>query len=276
MPGTPLPLVKAHAYGNDFLIVEEPAVLREADLADLARRACGRHRGIGADGLMVVRAGADRAEMRLWNADGSRSELSGNGVRCVAAWLAETRRLQPGAELVVGTEAGLKRLQVLEHAGPRWLFRAAMGRPEGVREVQIDVDGARVTAVVMRVGNPQCVVLGPVTEPRLRSLASALAVHPFFPEGTNVELASVEAPDRVRILIWERGVGPTEASGTGACAAAVAAGAFGGALRAVDVVAPGGTQRVEWTDDGIWLTGWAELTARVDWLTAELAGPPAF
>jgi diaminopimelate epimerase len=91
-------------------------------------------------------------------------------------------------------------------------------------------------------------------------------VHPHFPEGTNVELASVEAPDRVRILIWERGVGPTEASGTGACAAAVAAAAFGGAARESWVISPGGTQRVAWrADNRIVLTGSAELTATIAW-----------
>ena len=120
---------------------------------------------------------------------------------------------------------------------------------------------------MLRVGNPQCVVLGPATAERLATLAAKLAVHPFFPEGTNVELAEVERPDLVRILIWERGVGPTESSGTGTCAAAVAAAAFGGAARTLDVVAPGGTQRVEWNEAGLWLTGWAEIVAIVDWWT---------
>jgi diaminopimelate epimerase len=110
------------------------------------------------------------------------------------------------------------------------------------------------------------VVLGEVSAERLQAIASRLSVHPHFPEGTNVELASVEAPDRVRILIWERGVGPTEASGTGACAAAVAAIQFGGAARDVEIVSPGGSQRVEWTDDGLFLTGWAELIAEAAWL----------
>ena len=100
------------------------------------------------------------------------------------------------------------------------------------------------------------------------TIAAALAVHPFFPEGTNVELADVITPDEVRILIWERGVGPTESSGTGACAAAVAAAAFGGAHRTVDVVSPGGRQRVEWTDDGLRLTGWAEVVGEFDWWLA--------
>ena len=95
---------------------------------------------------------------------------------------------------------------------------------------------------------------------------SGLAKHPMFPEGTNVEFAVVEAPNRVRILIWERGVGPTHASGTGACASAVAAIAHGGADRDIEVVAPGGSQRVEWRDDGIYLTGWAEVVFDGNWL----------
>ena len=121
------------------------------------------------------------------------------------------------------TEAGVKRLELLAFKDGRYTFRAAMGVPEQVTQTTLDVAGAPIEAVTLRVGNPQCVVLGEVTEERLHTVAAQLAVHPHFPEGTNVELATVEAPDRVRILIWERGVGPTEASGTGACAAAVAA-----------------------------------------------------
>jgi diaminopimelate epimerase len=262
-----VPLVKAHAYGNDFLLVRAGDVHKTgiSDLAELARRACDRHRGVGADGLLIVEAAGDAISMRLLNADGSPSELSGNGVRCVGAWVAADRSLVRGAALTVDTDAGGKRLELLEAAPPRFTFRSAMGRPEGIREERLDVAGHVQTVVVLRVGNPQCVVLGRVSERRLHEIAAPLAVHPFFPEGTNVELAEVEAPNRVRILIWERGVGPTTSSGTGACAAAVAAAALGGADRTLDVVAPGGTQRVEWTDAGIILTGWAEVTATVEW-----------
>ena len=87
----------------------------------------------------------------------------------------------------------------------------------------------------------------------------------MFPAGTNVEFAEVESPDRVRILIWERGVGPTTSSGTGSSASAVAAAAHGGASRAIDVVAPGGTQRVEWRQDCVYLTGWAEVVLEGHW-----------
>jgi diaminopimelate epimerase len=141
-----------------------------------------------------------------------------------------------------------------------------MGQPQQIARRTLDVGGKPVDVVTLRVGNPQCVVLGEVTEDRLHAVAAPLAVHSAFPEGTNVELASVDTPTRVRILIWERGVGPTESSGTGACAAAVAAMEFAGAARAVDVEAPGGTQHVAWRDDGLYLTGWAEIIAEARWL----------
>jgi diaminopimelate epimerase len=101
---------------------------------------------------------------------------------------------------------------------------------------------------------------------RFERLGPALATHRRFPAGTNVEFAVVEAANRIRILIWERGVGPTHASGTGACASAVAAVVAGGASRDVDVHAPGGTQRVEWRDDGVYLTGWAEVLFEGQWV----------
>lgn len=264
--------IKTHAYGNDFVIVLAAEIASATDLVGLARRICDRHRGIGADGLMVVREEPAGPAMRLHNADGSRSEISGNGLRCVAAWIAQQRHLGIGAELTIGTDAGPKSLRLLNISESKYEFRAAMGQPADLREERIEVAGQSMTAVVLRVGNPQCVVLGPATEERLHTIAARLSTHAFFPEGTNVELAEVEAPTRVRILIWERGVGSTEASGTGACAAAVAAAAYGGAERTVDVIAPGGAQHVEWTTEGIWLTGWAEIIATGEIAPEKVAG----
>jgi diaminopimelate epimerase len=261
-------IVKAHAYGNDFLLVQEQDVPVDADRAALARALCERHRGLGADGLITYADGPRGARMRLLNADGSYSEVSGNGVRCLGAWLARMRAMQPPQAIEIETDAGIKTLQLLDVNGSRMTFRASMGQPEGIRRQTIDVGGTPIDAVTLRVGNPQCVVLGEVTEARLHAIASKLAVHPVFPEGTNVELATVEPPSGVRILIWERGVGPTEASGTGACAAAVAAMSYGGAPRDVQVASPGGTQRVEWRDDGLFLTGWAELVFDGRWFGA--------
>jgi diaminopimelate epimerase len=259
-------LIKSHAFGNDFLLVEARELSAVVDRPAFARAVCDRHRGVGADGLMIFEPRASGASMQLLNADGSRSEVSGNGVRCLAAWLVSTGRPGGVRTVEIETDAGVKRLDLLDRRHGRYTFRAAMGRPEHVERVRIDVAGAQVEAVTLRVGNPQCVVLGEVTEARLRSLAAALAVHPHFPEGTNVELAAVESPTHVRILIWERGVGPTEASGTGACAAAVAAIRYGGAAPVVDIESPGGTQRVEWLEDGLYLTGWAEIIGEIRWL----------
>jgi diaminopimelate epimerase len=262
-------LTKAQAYGNDFLLADAREVAGVLDLAGLARAACDRHRGLGADGLVIVEPIDGGAQTSLFNRDGSRAEVSGNGVRCVAAWLASVRGLKAADALVIGTAAGPKDLTLLEidTARPqtRFRFRAGMGQPEQLRREELEVGDERVSAVILRMGNPQCVVFTDLSEARLHAIGGRLAVHPAFPEGTNVELASVDAPDRVRILIWERGVGPTESSGTGACAAAVASAAYGGAERTVRVTSPGGVQDVEWQDDGVWLSGWANIVATIDW-----------
>ena len=269
--GATVEFVKAHAYGNDFLFVEEDAV-GGAPLDGLARAVCRRRQGIGADGLIVYRRTAAGAAMRLFNADGSPAEVSGNGVRCLGALLVEARSGAAagaaGGPIEIETAGGLKTLTLLHAEHPRYTFRAGMGQPTGLIEEELSVGDERVRVVVLSVGNPQCVILSPSMdegERRFHRLGRLLATHERFPEGTNVEFATVERPDLVRILIWERGVGPTLASGTGACAAAVAAARFGGAARSVDVVSPGGAQRVDWTDEEIRLTGWADVVARGHW-----------
>jgi diaminopimelate epimerase len=255
--------IKAHAYGNDFVYVGADAI-RGRQLELLARELCDRHTGIGADGLIVYELRGGGASMRLLNADGSRSEVSGNGVRGLAAILC---RSGDGNELTIQTEAGPKRLTRLGAAGPRQTFRAAMGIPRELRQVPITAAGESFPIVVMDFGNPQAVVLTTLpAADRFERLGAALERHEMFPERTNVEFASVEAADRVRIVIWERGVGPTQSSGTGSCAALIAAAAFGGAARQAEIIAPGGTQRVEWEEDNVYLTGWAEIVFDGDWL----------
>ena len=253
-----LRVVKAHAYGNDFLLVD--AGDARGDLPQLTRRLCARHTGVGGDGLILFELRDRGATMRLFNADGSGSELSGNGLRCLAALVASRQKLAGGAVVTVDTMAGAKTLELQAVEGTRFTFRAALGPPADVRQLRIPVLGETVTASVLSVGNPQCVVLGPLPDQeRFYRFGPALSTHAMFPAGTNVEFAHIESPERVRILIWERGVGPTTSSGTGSSASAVAAAAHGGAAREVDVIAPGGTQRVEWREDGIYLTGWAEV-----------------
>lgn len=255
--------IKAHAYGNDFLFIEEQQFSPASTAAAWARAICHRHSGVGADGLIFYRRTPQGAAMKLFNADGSVAEVSGNGVRCLAAIVAD----DVAGEIVVETDGGVKTLTRLDASPPRSTFRAFMGEPQGLEQRRIGIEGEGIEVVVLSIGNPQCVVLTPtLSAARFTELGPALATHEAFPEGTNVEFVQVERPDRIRILIWERGVGPTSASGTGACASAVAAAAFGGAGRNIEVVSPGGAQQVEWASDGIYLTGWAEITARGEWL----------
>jgi diaminopimelate epimerase len=257
---------KAHAYGNDFLYIRADALARGAEPGSLARDLCERHTGIGADGLIVYEPASDGASMVLFNADGSRSEVSGNGVRGLAAILLNHDE-RTAVSVTIQTEGGVKHLTRTQQAGSRQMFRAAMGLPTDLRQVSLVVAGESLTAAVMTFGNPQCVVLGALPdEGRFQRLGPALERHPMFPDRTNVEFAAVEAADAVRISIWERGVGPTTSSGTGSCASLIAAAAFGGAARDATVFAPGGSQRVEWRDDNVYLTGWAEVLFDGEWL----------
>ncbi|HJN45960.1 MAG: diaminopimelate epimerase [Acidobacteria bacterium] len=259
----PIDLIKAHAYGNDFLFAPIDQTV-EAERATLAQRVCDRHTGVGADGLVLYALHEAGATMSLFNADGGVAEVSGNAVRCLAAIV--TRARPSVTEVVIETDAGEIPLTLVESAGDRLTFEAMMGQPTGLRQRALEAAGETVEVAELSVGNPQCIVLqGPVDEARLHRLGPVLATHPVFPSGSNVELVEVESSSRIRILIWERGVGPTAASGTGACASAVAAAAFGGASRDVDVVSPGGTQHVTWTEAGMRLTGWAEVVLTGRW-----------
>jgi diaminopimelate epimerase len=209
---------------------------------------------------MVYADAGDRVRMRLFNADGSASEVSGNGVRCLAALV--VRDHPRTSSVTIDTMAGPKILDLVARSGDTLTFRASMGRPDDIRLLDLDAAGERVRVVALSVGNPQCVLLDdPLDLQRFQKLGPALEHHPQFPNRTNVSFVRVETPGRIRILIWERGVGPTTASGTGACGAAVAAAAHGGAAREVEVLSPGGSQHVEWREDNgqIYLTGWARL-----------------
>jgi diaminopimelate epimerase len=256
---------KGHAYGNDFLYV----LKRDIDGVApdrFAQEICDRHAGVGADGLIVYEPTAGGALMQLFNADGSRAEVSGNGVRALGALLLrDDHRSQ--AELVVETEGGPKRLTRTSRDGTKQTFRASMGAPSDLRRMSMVLGNESIELVTLNMGNPQAIILGPLPDDaRFQRLGPTLERHPSFPQGTNVEFAVVEAPDRVRIRIWERGVGPTTSSGTGSCASLVAAAAYGGAGREAEVIAPGGSQRVEWREDAVYLTGWAEMLCEGTWL----------
>jgi diaminopimelate epimerase len=215
-------------------------------LDQLSRRLCERT-GIGGDEVIYYTALPDgTARMRLVNADGSPRNFPATGC-CLAALVLYQRDAEaaPLTTLRVDTDAGWKVLTLAGRSGSKYTFRAAMGAPENITQETLAVAGEHLPVVIMTMANPQCVTLVKDLPDRARfeKLGPALATHPRFKAGTNVEFALVESPKRVRILIWERGVGPTQASGTGACASAVAAAVAGAAGRDVDVEAPGSAAR---------------------------------
>jgi diaminopimelate epimerase len=254
---------KAHACGNDFLIVEgvcDPA---------LAVRLCGRNTGVGADGVEFFRWTGERSgKITLANADGSIAEISGNGTRCVAAWMAHQKEAQAGTVFELETDAGVRACKVVRAAGHRYEFAAGMGVPIVQKKQVVLNDGTAVNGVFVSMGNPHFVIFVPDDgfESHGRSwqeLGREICFHSDFPEQTNVEFVSVTDTSTISIRIFERGVGPTTSSGTGTSATAAAAIVERGVKSSLLVKAPGGEQRVEWAgrDAELVLTGPAELIA---------------
>jgi diaminopimelate epimerase len=265
--------VKAHACGNDFLILEE-AVAGGAHAA-LARRLCSRNTSIGADGIEFLerRAGGEFF-LRLFNADGSEAELSGNGTRCVAAWLAESEGLK---EVALGTHGGVRTCRVISTEGAQYLIESEMGVPRVMpRKIEIaGVDGV-IDGAMVNVGNPHYVIFVESEDfsshgMSWQELGAKIAVDPLFKFGTNVEFVRVLKKDEIAFRIYERGCGPTTSSGTGTCASSAASMALRGVERELTAIAEGGAQRTVWpaNDAEMRLTGPAEIICRGEAFQAE-------
>lgn len=270
-----IPFTKAHACGNDFLIVTEARnKLEEIDhRPELARRLCARNTGIGADGVeFFAWTGPKAGRIHLYNADGSLAEISGNGTRCVAAWMAEGLELNPGDELEITTDAGLRvcHLVKVSHEGEFAVeVQMRMGVPTFVPHTVRLATGNDITGIEVSTGNPHFVVVVDNADFSVQgkswtAIGAEICVHQDFPQQTNVEFLRVVNDHAIEIRIYERGVGPTTSSGTGTSASATAALALKGCLSPLTVVAPGGPQTVEWDGPGseIRLTGPAALIAR--------------
>jgi diaminopimelate epimerase len=274
---------KAHGLGNDFILVPEDDA--PAETAAWARRLCDRHLGIGGDGVIVYGLEPDTVRMRLVNADGSDGEVSGNGVRCLAAFAAGRRGLS--AQHIVRTPVGPRTVSVADLGEGRYRVRTGLGpaileseripvaldppQPQVVGHA-LEAAGRRVNVTATSLGNPHCAVFvdTPAAEELLTTLGPALERHPFFPRRTNVEFVTVEAKDHIRVRFWERGVGYTRASGTGAASAVVASVLNGRTGRQVTVACDGGTLEVEWPEGGdVRQVGEVEIVFEGRWI-----GPP--
>jgi len=256
-----IPFVKATACGNDFLIIGIEHA--PAEIAHFSRLICNRHNGVGADGVEWVTPATDPdadVAIRLFNADGSEAEISGNGTRCVAAWYcAEHER----TSVVIRTGAGLKTCDLTARQGMNFEFRTSIGAPEVSNELEVCLKDGTVRGIPVSIGNPHYVMFVFEFEPGWQTRAAKIATHPDFPHGTNVELVKVLNQHEIEVRFCERGVGETMSSGTGSSAAATASIHTGRVTSPVKVHAPGGTQTVEWGRE-VSLYGPATILCRGD------------
>jgi diaminopimelate epimerase len=288
---TIVPFAKFHGLGNDFLVVGAEGLPHS--LSKFARAILDRHTGIGADGLLVMmppRSKKYDARLRFFNADGSEAEMSGNGIRCGGAFLAE---LSPARRtFLIETLAGVKSLEKIKEEKGKWLFRVGMGAPildpeklpflkapglpVPAKAGFMHIGGLVVRATVTSMGNPHCSIfvddfeqidIGPGFIPPSGATKGPAslegeALHgwegvgrvversPFFPNRTNVEFVKVISRNEIEVRFWERGVGHTMSSGTGSCAAAVASILNGLTERKVRVRTEAGYLQVDWPASG--------------------------
>jgi diaminopimelate epimerase len=255
--GTAIPFVKASACGNDFLIID--GVLAPSDTAAFSRRICDRHEGVGADGVEWLFPAQDAdVEARLFNADGSEAEISGNGTRCVAAYICSEQQKE---KIVIRTGAGLKTCNLTSRSDTQYEFEIAMGEPQIGDELLIKLASREVRGIPVSVGNPHYVLLVKEFAPGWQVEAAEIGRHNNFKYGINIELVVPTDKRNIDARFFERGVGETRSSGTGSCAAAVAAIVAKKAESPLRVHAPGGVQTVRWEQE-VFLRGTARLVCR--------------
>jgi diaminopimelate epimerase len=253
-----IPFVKLHGAKNDFLLtsIEDVPATR---LPEIAVQICDRYTGVGADGWMLVDRTSDAtydATIRLFNSDGSEPELSGNGTRCAAALLA---RANPDkAEFRIRTGAGVKHLRLLSRSGDRYEFEMNMGK---VRIVELHATVQGRNAVIVEVGNPQCVVPVDDFDFDWPAVGAAIEHDPRFPNRTNVSFVRSVDANTIEVRFWERGAGLTNSSGTGSTGAVGASIAQGLVATPVSVKTPAGMLTIRDEDSVLFLTGPADLIA---------------
>jgi diaminopimelate epimerase len=271
---------KFHALGNDFLIVDQDEVALFEEPGDLAHRLCERHTGVGADGILLV-AVKDRtqgeASFRIFNADGSEAEISGNGLRCAAAFLYSQQKIDPPV-VRFQTVIGERTCELVRRTENGFLLKTDLGVPrfasadipfddgsvhDRIVDYPLMINAKTYPVTVVSIGNPHCDVFVDRFPGRFEwhELGREIESHAFFPHRTNIEFIRVRNRSEIEVVFWERGVGETLSSGSGAAAAAVAAMVKGLVDRAVTVRAEMGSMLVEWPSDGarIVQTGPAEF-----------------
>jgi diaminopimelate epimerase len=266
-----LEFVKYQGLGNDFVLVDNRAQNTPYLTPNRAIQVCDRHFGVGADGIIFLLPGQGDADyrMRIYNSDGSEPEMCGNGIRCLARFIADLdgksiSKIQTLAGSIVPEVQSDGQVRV-NMGQPRLLAReiptALAAADRKVVDSPIEAAGQswRVTCVSM--GNPHCIAfVEDVAAIALEQLGPQFEHHPAFPQRTNTEFAEVVRPDYIKMRVWERGAGATLACGTGACATLVAGVLTGNCANFATVELPGGPLQIEWleAEQTLWMTGPAE------------------
>jgi diaminopimelate epimerase len=265
-----IPFVKASACANDFLLVNLADVPQGTDLKELTRKMCDRHDGIGADGTEYLfrdvvpstapAVGVVPADIRarLINADGSDAEVSGNGTRCVAAYIVSTGNKKT---VTVRTDAGVKTCKVIGRDGNTFEFEAAMGEPQVGDDFAIKLAFGEAQGTPVSMGNPHFVMFVRKFSTGWQAEGAEISTHHDFPHGTNVEFVHVQDEHNIAVRFFERGAGETKSSGTGSCASAVASIHTGKVKSPVTIHTQGGMQTVRWEGE-VFLTGPALLVCK--------------
>jgi diaminopimelate epimerase len=277
---------KMHGAGNDYIYVDCFRQPMPHDPAGLSRAISDRHFGVGSDGLILIYP-SDKADgrMRMFNADGSESEMCGNGIRCVSKFLydhglvrkhshsIETGRgvLKLDLEISGGTVKQVKvdmGEPILDPSSIPTKLPATTSNPDRVINAPLDVASTSLAATCVSMGNPHCVVyVDAITDEQVLGLGPKIERHPAFPRRTNVEFVRVNRPDDVNMRVWERGSGETLACGTGACAITVAGVLTGKTQRRITAHLRGGDLQLYWseTDNHVYMTGPAVEVFSGDW-----------
>lgn len=277
---------KLHSLGNDFVVIYGEAPAGHPP-EELARKICDRHTGAGGDGLLLIsikNRDEGRVGFRIFNADGTEAEISGNGLRCAAAFLYHHKETHI-PRVLFETTAGERACQLLEASGKRFFFQVEMGTPrfssdaipfddgsfhERIVDYPLNIQQKVFAITCVNVGNPQCnIFVERFFPPRIvwNQVGQQIESHPFFPHRTNVQFIRVINRQEIEVLFWERGVGETLSSGSGSCAAAVASILKGLTDRKVKVWTSMGSLLVEWEKDKIFQSGPAEVVFDGDYLT---------
>ena len=269
---------KYHGLGNDFILIDNRADTQPIITSEQAVQLCARHFGIGADGVIFALPGEDAGDytMRIFNSDGSEPEMCGNGIRCLAQFIADLEGAEAKSEYRIHTLAGVI-IPRLEGEGK---VKVDMGMPQllaaqipttlaqaeqKVIAVPMQVAGQSWEVTCVSMGNPHCITfVEDVAAIPLEIIGPQFEHHPAFPQRTNTEFIQVVRPDYLKMRVWERGAGVTLACGTGACAAVVAGVLTGKSDRKATVELPGGCLEIEWAqqDQRVYMTGPAERVFR--------------